>query len=74
MSFWIDNNLENAKTANNKPLIVKKTAEMGGFNIKSLPTGTYRVMLKKAGYADLIVTESVNDGEMTAFNANLEKI
>ena len=44
-----------------------------GFNITGLASGTYMVTLKKAGYADQVVTISVNDGEMTVLNVQLEK-
>lgn len=59
--------------ATTEPEIVKKTAEKGGFNIKSLATGTYQVTSKKVGYADQVVTISVNDGEMTELKISLEK-
>ncbi|MEI7597595.1 MAG: carboxypeptidase-like regulatory domain-containing protein [Bacteroidota bacterium] len=54
--------------------VVKKTAEKGGFNIKLLPLGMYRVTLKKVGYADKIIELSVNDGEMSIVDVNLDKL
>ncbi|MHB9019792.1 MAG: carboxypeptidase-like regulatory domain-containing protein [Minisyncoccota bacterium] len=71
VSFALDGGMAKAKAANNKPDVVKKTADKGGFNIKSLPAGTYQVTLKKVGYADQVVTISVNDGEMTELNISL---
>lgn len=61
------------KTSKLPIAVTKKTADKGGFTIKSLPAGTYHVTLKKAGYIDQIVTINVNDGEMTGFNADLTK-
>ena len=54
--------------------VVKKTAEKGGFNIKSLAMGVYQVTLKKMGYADQVVTVSVNAGEMSVVDVKMEKI
>ena len=71
VSFALDGGMAKAKAANNIPDVVKKTADKGGFNIKSLPAGTYQVTLKKVGYADQVVTISVNDGEMTELNISL---
>lgn len=73
VSFSLDGSQLKAKATNNKPEVVKKTAEKGGFNIKSLLAGTYQVTLKKAGYADQVVSISVNDGELTELNVSLEK-
>jgi len=73
VSFVLIDGTAKAKTANSKPDVVKKTADKGGFNIIGLASGTYMVILKKAGYADQVVTISVNDGEMTVLNVVLEK-
>jgi hypothetical protein len=54
-----------------EPELVKKTAERGGFKVKSLASGTYQVTLKKVGYTDQVVTVNVNDGEMTELNVSL---
>ena len=72
VSFALDGGMAKAM-ATTEPEIVKKTAEKGGFNIKSLATGTYQVTSKKVGYADQVVTISVNDGEMTELKISLEK-
>jgi len=53
--------------------IVKKSAEKGGFNIKTLPSGVYTVTIKKVGYADQVVTVAVADGELTELNIQLSK-
>lgn len=73
VSFSLDGGLSKAKGATSTPDVVKKTADKGGFNIKSLASGTYQVTLKKAGYADQVITASVNDGEMTIVDAKLDK-
>lgn len=53
--------------------IIKKTAEKGGFNIKSMPSGMYTVTIKKVGYADQVTTVAVADGELAEINIQLSK-
>ena len=53
--------------------LVKKTADKGGFLVKSLASGTYTVIIKKAGYVDQIVTIVINDGEMSVLEVQLVK-
>ena len=53
--------------------IVKKTAEKGGFMVKSLPERTYNVTITKNGYKDQVVTVAVTDGEMSDLNVELTK-
>lgn len=53
--------------------IVKKTAEKGGFMVKSLPEGTYTVTFTKNGYKEHVVTVAVTDGEMSELNVELNK-
>ena len=53
--------------------VIKKTAEKGGFNIKSLPLGMYTVTITKVGYADQVATVAVADGELTDLNIQLSK-
>ena len=60
-----------AKAATEK--VIKKTAEKGGFNIKSLPSGMYSVTIKKVGYADKVETVAVADGELTELKIQLSK-
>jgi hypothetical protein len=54
--------------------IVKKTAEKGRFNVKSMPAGTYQVTVHKPGYTDKTETVIVADGEMTDLRVELEKV
>jgi len=60
-------------TNGNGEFIVKKTAEKGGFMVKSLPEGTYNVTITKNGYKDQVVTVAVTDGEMSELNIELSK-
>ncbi len=53
--------------------IVKKTAEKGNFNIKSMPEGTYTVTITKPGYKDQVVTVNVVNGELAKLDVLLEK-
>ena len=73
VSFALDGGMAKAATTTTEPELVKKTAEKGGFNVKSLTSGTYQVTLKKVGYADQVATISVNDGEMTELKISLVK-
>jgi hypothetical protein len=69
----LDNSM--MKAAANIPTeqIVKKTAEKGGFNIKSLPAGMYNVTVKKNGYAEQVMQIAVSDGEMTDLKIQISK-
>ncbi len=62
-----------ALAANSEPVIIKTTAAKGGFNIKSLPAGIYRVSFKKMGYTEQFATVNVNDGELTTVDIALNK-
>ena len=73
VSFSLDGGSVKAKATNVKTEVVKKTAEKGGFNIKSLPAGVYSVTVKKNGYADLVTTIAISDGEMSELNVQLTK-
>jgi len=59
--------------AKEEVVLTKRTAEKGGFNIKSLPEGVYRVTIKKNGYQEQVVTVAVTDGEMGDLNIGLSK-
>jgi hypothetical protein len=62
-----------AQAANAEPVIIKTTAAKGGFNIKSLPAGIYRVSFKKMGYTEQFATVNVNDGELSTVDVALSK-
>ncbi len=53
--------------------ISKKTAEKGSFYIKSMPAGTYKVIVKKPGYKEQEILVSVPGGERTELKVELEK-
>lgn len=53
--------------------IVKKTADKGGFMVKSLPEGMYSVTISKNGYKEQVITIAVTDGEMSDLNVELSK-
>lgn len=67
-----DNGLMKA-AASSTEAMKKKTANKGGFKIKSLPEGTYTVTVRKNGYADVVSTVAVTNGELSALNVELVK-
>lgn len=73
VSFSLDGAAVKTKAASAKPDLVKKTAEKGRFNIKTMPAGIYIVTLNKNGYADHTTTIAVSDGEMSELNVQLTK-
>ena len=52
----------------------KKSADKGGFNIKSLAEGSYTVTISKPGYKDAVVTVYVTDGALSVVDGALEKV
>jgi 5-hydroxyisourate hydrolase-like protein (transthyretin family) len=62
------------QSTNRQPVVTKTSAAKGGFTIKSMPAGIYRVSFKKMGYAEQVVTVNVNDGELTTVEVELSKI
>jgi len=73
LSFVLDGNGTMAKAAKSSELLVKKTADKGGFNIKTLPAGKYNVTCRKAGYAEQSAEIAVSDGELSVLNMQLSK-
>lgn len=74
LSFVLEGNgtmLKGAKKATES--VVKKTAEKGGFNIKTLPSGMYTVIIKKVGYADQVATVCRCRWDLTELNIQLNK-
>jgi len=57
-----------------QPAFVKKSAEKGGFNIKSFAEGIYQIKFTKIGYKDLIVTNNIVNGELCKINVEMVKI
>jgi len=68
-----NNGLMKATADNNIEVLVKRAAKLGGFNIKSLPEGTYTVTIRKNGYADVITSIAVTNGESAKLNVELVK-
>ncbi len=56
LSFMPDGIGSKAAIAKASGNIVKKTADKGGFNIKTLPQGMYTVTISKNGYANQVET------------------
>ena len=56
-----------------QPAIVKNSAAKGDFNVKSLEEGIYEVILNKGGYKELIITSTLNKGELNEINANMAR-
>jgi hypothetical protein len=52
--------------------LFKRTADKGGFNIKSLAEGSYSVTVSKPGYKDAVVTVNVTNGELSVVDVKLE--
>lgn len=55
-------------------VLKKKTADKGGFTVKNLAAGVYKVCFKKNGYAEQTVTVVVNSREMTNLKISLQKL
>jgi hypothetical protein len=57
----------------NTPVLVKKTARLGGFKVKKMKAGMYHLTLSKPGYASQTATLAVADGEMSVLNVPMQK-
>jgi hypothetical protein len=57
----------------NTPVLVKKTARLGGFKVKKMKAGMYHLTLSKPGYAGQTATLAVADGEMSVLNVQMSK-
>ena len=75
VTFSLNGTTDQLKAVNNEghTELSKTTAAKGGFNIKSLAAGTYKVSFKKMGYAEQVVTVNVNAGEITVVEVKLSK-
>jgi len=56
---------------NLQPPLVKKSAAKGGFNVKSLAEGVYKIKLTKVGYAEQLITITVNGDELCRINVEM---
>lgn len=61
------------KAASDNGDITKKTADKGGFFIKSIAEGTYQVTIGKPGYKEQTITVNVSNGEMSVLDIKLDK-
>jgi predicted nucleic-acid-binding protein len=74
VSFAADAASAKTATAGSGVAKVKKSADRGGFNIKSLAEGSYTVTIAKLGYKDAVVTVYVSNGELSVVDVALEKL
>lgn len=61
------------ETGGTGKMIVKKTADKGGFTLKGLADGQYVVTLKKVGYVTQTHNINVTSGELTKLTVKLKK-
>ncbi|NTW50702.1 MAG: carboxypeptidase regulatory-like domain-containing protein [Chlorobiales bacterium] len=54
--------------------LIKKTAEKGGYNIKTIAAGIYTVTVTKTGYTERVTSLTVSDGELSELDIQLTKI
>jgi len=73
ISFAPDGNPGKEKSTSSTAEVVKKTADKGGFYVKSLPAGIYSVTVSKNGYKEQTIALAVSDGEMSELDVQLEK-
>ena len=59
---------------NLQPPVIKKSAAKGGFTVKTMAEGIYKVKLSKVGYNDQVITIVVNEDEQCKMNAEISKI
>jgi hypothetical protein len=73
-TFTAENNgLTKTATTETVKTIVKKSADKGNFRIASLAEGTYKVIVKKIGFKEQVLTINVADGETTILKVELER-
>jgi hypothetical protein len=53
---------------------VKQSATQGGFQIQSLPAGSYTITAVKEGFTEQTVTVYINDGEMSEVRLEMGKV
>ena len=74
LSFVFDGNGTKTMAAKGQEALVKKTADKGGFNIKTIAAGMYNVTIKKNGYTDQVATIAVSDGESSVLNVKMSEL
>ncbi|NOU16919.1 MAG: carboxypeptidase regulatory-like domain-containing protein [Bacteroidales bacterium] len=73
ISFTLIDKSNNEKSLSGKPNLVRKTAKKGGVNVRSLPEGTYTVIVNKPGFIQQTTTITVSRGKLTEFTFQLIK-
>lgn len=61
------------KSSNGNGAIIKKTASRGGFRIRNLASGEYKVVIRKAGYKEKEMSLIIEDGVRNELIVELEK-
>jgi hypothetical protein len=51
----------------------KKSSEKGRFNVKNIPSGTYKVIISKPGFKPQALSVSIADNEMSEMYVELER-
>lgn len=64
---------KNETGSNGNGELVKKTSKKGNFNVKSMETGTYKVIVSKKGYINKEVSVIVTERERSQLTVELEK-
>ena len=72
VEFKLKSNGKELLPENDKP-IVKKSAEKGGFNIKSMQEGVYEAEVSKNGYQSQQLIVAITNGEMSKLEVELVK-
>jgi hypothetical protein len=73
LQFTLNGNGSGEVAANTNGTLVKKSADKGGFNIKTIDAGVYTVTVSKNGYKEQVVTMAVTDGEPVELDITLAK-
>jgi hypothetical protein len=64
---------KNETGSNSNGEIIKKTSKKGNFHVKSMETGTYKVVVSKKGYKNKEASVNVSAGERSELIIELEK-
>jgi len=73
LKFVSDGTQAKLKASNGNGELTKKTADKGGFMVKTLAEGSCQVTITKPGYKEQTITLNVSDGEMSIIEITLEK-
>jgi hypothetical protein len=55
-------------------VIRKKSFDQGGFRIKTMPEGKYKITAKAVGYSDAEVEVFISDSKLYNLNIELQKL